>query len=37
MATTVRYSEAFKQQVLRELSEGKFASVHAAARPTLLR
>jgi transposase-like protein len=32
MATRIRYSEAFKQQVLRELSEGKFASVQAAAR-----
>ena len=28
----VRYSEAFKQQVLRELEEGKFDSVLAAAR-----
>ena len=28
----VRYSEAFKQQVLRELEEGKFGSVLAAAR-----
>jgi transposase len=28
----MRYSEAFKQQVLREIEEGKFDSVHAAAR-----
>jgi transposase len=28
----VRYSEAFKHQVLRELEEGKFGSVGAAAR-----
>ena len=28
----MRYSEAFKHQVLRELEEGKFGSVHAAAR-----
>lgn len=28
----VRYSEAFKQQILRELEEGKFGSVVAAAR-----
>lgn len=27
-----RYSEAFKQQVLRELEEGKFGSMHSAAR-----
>jgi transposase-like protein len=27
-----RYSEAFKQQVLRELEEGKFDSVQLAAR-----
>lgn len=27
-----RYSEAFKQQVLRELEEGKFGSVQSAAR-----
>jgi transposase-like protein len=32
MARTVRYSEAFKLQVLRELSEGKFPSIQAAAR-----
>ena len=32
MATRIRYSEAFKLQVLRELGEGKFASVQAAAR-----
>ena len=28
----VRYSEAFKHQVLRELEEGKFGSMKAAAR-----
>lgn len=28
----VRYSEAFKQQVLREFEEGKFSSVQAAVR-----
>ena len=28
----VRYSEAFKQQLLRELEEGKFASVQAMGR-----
>jgi transposase-like protein len=27
-----RYSESFKAQVVRELSEGRFANVHAAAR-----
>jgi transposase-like protein len=32
MATMMRYSEAFKQHVLRELGEGKFASIQAAAR-----
>jgi transposase-like protein len=32
MQSIVRYSEAFKQQLLRELEEGKFASVQAAAR-----
>ena len=32
MSRTIRYSEAFKQQVLRELGEGKFPSVQAAAR-----
>lgn len=32
MEATIRYSEAFKQQVLRELDEGKFGSVQAAAR-----
>jgi transposase-like protein len=32
MATVLRYSEAFKQHVLRELSDGKFASIQAAAR-----
>ncbi|MEK7993793.1 MAG: transposase [Planctomycetota bacterium] len=30
--SVVRYSEAFKQQVLRELEEGKFGSVLGAAR-----
>jgi transposase-like protein len=30
--SVVRYSEAFKQQVLRELEEGKFGSVQATAR-----
>jgi transposase-like protein len=29
---TIRYSEAFKQQVLREIEEGKFESVQLAAR-----
>lgn len=32
MKTTIRYSEAFKHQVLRELEEGKFGTVTAAAR-----
>lgn len=32
MRATIRYSEAFKLQVLRELEEGKFASRSAAAR-----
>jgi len=32
MRSTIRYSEAFKQQVLREIEEGKFASAHVAAR-----
>lgn len=32
MTTRIRYSEAFKLHVLRELDEGKFASVQAAAR-----
>lgn len=32
MNVRMRYSEAFKQQVLRELDEGKFESVHAALR-----
>jgi len=32
MQSLVRYSEAFKQQVLRELEEGKFASTQEAAR-----
>jgi transposase len=29
--TYIRYSEAFKQQVLRELEEGKFKNIQAAA------
>jgi transposase-like protein len=29
---TIRYSEAFKQQVISELESGKFRSAHAAAR-----
>ena len=32
MKTTIRYSEAFKLQVLRELEEGKFATKAAATR-----
>lgn len=32
MSTAVRYSEAFKLQVLRELEEGRFSSRGAAAR-----
>lgn len=32
MRATIRYSEAFKLQVLRELEEGKFPSMTAAAR-----
>jgi transposase-like protein len=32
MQTIIRYSEAFKQQVLREFEEGKFASAQEAAR-----
>ena len=32
MQSTIRYSEAFKQQLLRELEEGKFGSVQATAR-----
>ena len=32
MRTTIRYSEAFKLQVLREMEEGKFASRAAAVR-----
>lgn len=32
MKPSVRYSEAFKLQVLRELEEGKFPTRHAAAR-----
>ena len=32
MRATIRYSEAFKLQVLRELEEGKFGSGAAAAR-----
>lgn len=35
--TVVRYSEAFKQQVLRELEEGKFGSVLEAARAYRIR
>jgi transposase-like protein len=32
MEAIVRYSEAFKQQVLREIEEGRFGSVQLAAR-----
>ena len=32
MSTAIRYSEAFKLQVLRELEEGRFSSRGAAAR-----
>jgi len=32
MRVAIRYSEAFKSQVLRELEAGKFVSVMAAAR-----
>lgn len=32
MRSSVRYSEAFKLQVLRELDEGRFVSFAAAAR-----
>lgn len=32
MSTAVRYSEAFKLQVLREIEEGRFSSRTAAAR-----
>ncbi len=32
MATTMRYSEAFKLQVLRELTEGRLPSIEAARR-----
>jgi len=32
MSVRIRYSEAFKQQVLRELEQGEFGSVQAAAR-----
>jgi len=32
MESLVRYSEAFKQQLLRELEEGKFSSVQGAVR-----
>ena len=32
MQSIIRYSEAFKQQVLREIEEGKFASAKVAAR-----
>lgn len=31
-AEEIRYSEAFKQQVVSELESGKFTSAHAAAR-----
>lgn len=30
--TSIRYSEAFKQQVLRELEEGKFSNIQQARR-----
>jgi transposase-like protein len=30
--TSVRYSEAFKQQVLRELEEGRFCNIQEASR-----
>ena len=32
MGTAIRYSEAFKLQVLREIEEGRFSSRGAAAR-----
>jgi transposase-like protein len=32
MGATIRYSEAFKQQVLRELEEGKLESIEQARR-----
>ena len=32
MRSVVRYSEAFKQQLLREIENGKFESVWAASR-----
>lgn len=32
MRSTIRYSEAFKQQVLRELEEGRFATTGEASR-----
>jgi len=32
MKPTIRYSEAFKLQVLRELDEGRFSTPYAAAR-----
>ena len=32
MSRTIRYSEAFKQHVVRELGDGKFPSMGAAAR-----
>ena len=32
MIATIRYSEAFKQQVLRDLEAGKFENTHKAAR-----
>jgi transposase-like protein len=34
---TIRYSEALKQQVIRELESGKFASAAAAARAYQIR
>jgi len=32
MRSAIRYSEAFKQQVLRDLDTGRFASIEAAKR-----
>ena len=32
MQAAIRYSEAFKQQVLRDLDTGRFASIEAAKR-----
>lgn len=32
MSTTIRYSEAFKQQVVDEISRGKFSSIEQARR-----